>query len=192
MFEFLLYSRTGRTDGNFQSLREGGSLDVVYQCILMALFRSHALRRDVVFHAILGGPPKPPLHLQIDGRKLKDVRTDERSWEGILKNVLRGKTHPGITVKKESLQELVRRKREEGFGIFVLEENGKSILELSFSEPSLFVLGDQVGLPRKEEKFVLRFAEKISLGRQRYLSASCVDIVNFFLDSQDITRKREI
>ena len=67
MREFILYSRTGRTDPKFHSLREAGRLDVVYQCILMSLFMSHAIRRDVVFHAILSGPPLPPLELTIDG-----------------------------------------------------------------------------------------------------------------------------
>ncbi|MFQ6107839.1 MAG: tRNA (pseudouridine(54)-N(1))-methyltransferase TrmY [Thermoplasmata archaeon] len=184
MYEFLLYSRKGRTDGDFRSLREGGRLDVVYQCILTALFRSHALRRDVVFHAILGGPPRSPLHLRIDGGNLKGTRIDERSWEGILRKVLGGGVHPGITVERESLQALVKRKHEEGYGIFVLEEKGKSIFDCTFAEPVLFVVGDQVGIPKKEEKFVLRYAEKLSLGRQRYLSASCVDIVNFLLDNQ--------
>lgn len=184
MFEFLLYSRKGRTDGNFDSLREGGRLDVVHQCILMALFRSHALRRDVVFHAILNGPPRPPLHLRIDGKKLRTVRTDERTWEGILRNILGGKSHPGATVKKESLQEIIKRKRDEGYRILVLEEGGKSISDFSILDPAIFVLGDQVGLPKKEERFVLRYAEKLSLGKQRYLSASCIDIVNFLLDNQ--------
>ncbi|MCK4367954.1 MAG: hypothetical protein KAW84_08430, partial [Thermoplasmata archaeon] len=92
--------------------------------------------------------------------------------------------HPGISVSRESLQEFVKRRHEEGWGIFVLEERGRSIFDCTFSEPTLFVVGDQVGLPRKEEKFVLRYAEKLSLGKQRYLSASCIDIVNFFLDNQ--------
>lgn len=188
MFEFLLYSRKGRTDGNFDSLREGGRLDVVYQCILMGLFRSHALRRDVVFHAILNGPPEPPLHMRVDGKKLRTVRTDERTWEGILKNVLGGKSHPGITVKKESLQEIIRRKQEQGYGIFVLEEGGKSMSDCLIPDPTIFVLGDQVGLPKKEEMFVLRYAEKLSLGKQRYLSASCLDIINFLLDSQSFQK----
>jgi tRNA (pseudouridine54-N1)-methyltransferase len=151
----------------------------------MALFRSHAHRKDVVFHVVLCGPPRPPLHVRIDGQDLRDTRTDERSWELILRKVLDGGSHPGILVRKESLQEIVKRKHEEGSDIFVLEERGRSILEGSFKDPSLFVVGDQVGLPRKEEKYVLRFAEKLSLGKQRYLSASCIDIINFVLDNQD-------
>lgn len=164
---------------------------MVHQCAVMALFRSHAHRGDVVFHAILGGPPRPPVHLRIDGQNLRDTRTDERSWEAILRKVLEGGAHPGISVSRESLQEFVKRKHEEGCGIFVLEEKGRSIFDCTFSEPVLFVVGDHVGLPRKEEKFILRYAEKISLGKQRYLSASCVDIVNFFLDNQSLLKRGE-
>jgi tRNA (pseudouridine54-N1)-methyltransferase len=187
LYEFLLYSRKGRTDGDFRSLREGGRLEVVHQCAVMALFRSHAHRKDVVFHVILGGPPRPPLHLRIDGQELRDIRSDERSWELVLRKVLDGGTHPGISVRKESLQEIVKRKHEEGSEVFVLEERGRSVLDCSFKKPALFVVGDQVGLPKKEEKYVLRFAEKLSLGKQRYLSASCIDIINFVLDNRAST-----
>ena len=90
MREFVLYSRRGWTDGDFGCLREGGRLDVVYQCLLLGLFTSGALRRDVVFHVILGGPPRPPLHLTVDGGSLRDVRTDEGSWEEVLRKVLSG------------------------------------------------------------------------------------------------------
>ena len=88
MIEFILFSRKGRTDGNFRSLREAGRLDVVYQCLYLGFFTSGAIRRDVIFHVILGGPPRPPIHLTFNGRYLKNVRTDERSWEDIFRKRL--------------------------------------------------------------------------------------------------------
>ncbi len=96
MIEFVLFSRRGRTNGNFRTLREAGRLDVVHQCLLTAFFTSGALRRDVVFHAVLGGPPRPPVHLIFDGASLRDVRTDEKTWEEILRKVLSGGVHQGI------------------------------------------------------------------------------------------------
>jgi len=182
MREFILYSRRGRTDGNFESLREGGRLDVVYQCLLFGLFTSGAIRRNVVFHVILGGPPRPPLHLTVDGRIVRDVRTDERTWEKIFRKVLSGGTHTGITVEKKSLQELVRKKQN----VFVLEEKGEDVWKIKFGGNPVFVLGDQVGLPKKDEKYVLRFGKKISLGRRPYLAATCVDIINYLADLQDV------
>ncbi len=182
MREFILYSRRGRTDGNFESLREAGRLDVVYQCLLFGLFTSGAIRRNVIFHIVLGGPPKPPLHLTVDGRNLRDARTDERTWEKISKKVLSGGSHRGITVGKESLQELVRNKEN----IFVLEEKGENAWKVKFGKNPVFVLGDQVGLPKKDERYVLRFGEKISLGRRPYLAATCVDVINYLADLQGI------
>ncbi|MCZ7404611.1 MAG: tRNA (pseudouridine(54)-N(1))-methyltransferase TrmY [Candidatus Methanoperedens sp.] len=181
MREFILYSRTGRTDPRFQNLREAGRLDVVYQSILMALFRSHAMRRDVVFHAILSGPPNPPLELVVDGEKLRDARTDERTWEDILRKVLSGREHPGISIKKSSLQQLVKEKKN----IFVLEESGESIRTIDLGENPVFVLGDQVGLPKKDEEFVLRYGKKVSIGEKAYLASACICIINYILDLRE-------
>jgi tRNA pseudouridine-54 N-methylase len=181
MREFILYSRTGRTDPRFHNLREAGRLDVVYQCILMSLFMSHAIRRDVVFHAILGGPPVPPLELEVDGRTLRDARLDENTWESIMRNVLSGRSHPGIQVRKKSLQQLVKEKSN----IFVLEESGENIKTIDLGESPVFVLGDQVGLPRKDEEFVLRYGKKVSLGGRAYLASACVGIINYILDMRE-------
>ncbi len=181
MREFIIYSRTGRTDPRFRNLREAGRLDVVYQSILMALFRSHAMRRDVVFHAILGGPPAPPLELVVDGEKLRDARTDERTWEDILRKVLSGREHPGISIKKSSLQQLVKEKKN----IFVLEESGESIRTIDLGENPVFVLGDQVGLPKKDEEFVLRYGKKVSIGEKAYLASACICIINYILDLRE-------
>jgi tRNA (pseudouridine54-N1)-methyltransferase len=178
LMEFILFSRKGRTNGNFKNLREAGRLDVVHQCLLLAFFTSGALRRDVLFHIILGGPPRPPVHLTFDGRKLRDVRTDERTWEDIFRKVLSGGTHPGVQYARESFQDVVKTKRS----IFVLEEKGEDVQNIDFGETPVFVLGDHVGLPKKDEKFALRYGTKISLGRKPYLAATCVDILNYILD----------
>jgi len=179
MIEFILFSRRGRTGGNFRTLREAGRLDVVYQCLLTAFFTSGAIRRNIVFHAILGGPPHPPVHLIFDGRLLRDVRTDEKTWEDIFRKVLSGGVHQGINLRRESFQEVLKTKHN----IFILEESGKDIKNVKIGENPVFVLGDQVGLPRKDEKFALRFGKKVSLGKKPYLAASCVDIINYILDS---------
>jgi tRNA (pseudouridine54-N1)-methyltransferase len=180
MIEFVLFSRKGRTDGNFRSLREAGRLDVVHQCLLLAFFTSGALRRDVLFHIVLGGPPHPPVHLAFDGRRLRDVRTDERTWEDIFRKVLSGGTHPGVQYARESFQDVIRTKQN----IFVLEEKGENIQNVELEENPVFVLGDHVGLPKKDEKFALRYGTKISLGKKPYLAATCVDILNYILDQR--------
>ena len=182
MIEFALFSRKGRTDSNFRNLREAGRLDAVYQCLLLGFFTSGAIRRDVIFHVILGAPPRPPVHLIFDGRHFTDVRTDERTWEDLFRKVFSGGSHPGVKLKRESFQELIKELAGNERQIFILEEKGKNISDAKFGDSTVFVLGDHVGLPRKDEKFALRYGRKISLGRKPYLAATCVDVINYFLD----------
>jgi len=179
--EFVLYSRLGRTDSNWTNLHDAGRLDIVYECTVASLFLSHGIRKNVTFHAILNGPLNPPLHLKIDGETLHDVRTDQETWKQILKKVLSGKPHPGITTEKTSFEALIKTKANEA-KIYVLEEGGKPISEIDISDKPLFVLGDHVGLPKKAEGFALRYGEKISLGKQPYLAASCITVLNYLLD----------
>ena len=181
--EFILFSRLGKTDANFTSLHDAGRLDIVHECIVSSLFLSHGLRRDVTFHAILNGAPNPPLHIRIDGATLYDVRTDIETWQQILKKTLTRKTHPGISTDKTSFEALVKSKAQ-AHQIYVLEEGGENIEQVTLPENSVFILGDHVGLPKKAETFALRFGEKISLGKQPYLAASCITIINYTLDRQ--------
>jgi tRNA (pseudouridine54-N1)-methyltransferase len=181
--EFILFSRSGKTAPSFHSLHDAGRLDIVHECIVASLFLSHGLRKNVVFHAILNGPPNPPLHIQINGANLYDVRTDIDTWQQILKKVIAGKTHPGITTNKTSFEALLKAKAKTA-PIWVLEEGGKNVEETPLPEYAVFVLGDHVGLPKKAEGFALRYGEKISLGKQPYLAASCITILNYLLDRQ--------
>ncbi|MEM2440433.1 MAG: tRNA (pseudouridine(54)-N(1))-methyltransferase TrmY [Candidatus Bathyarchaeia archaeon] len=186
MREFIVYSRLGRTDSNWTNLHNAGRLDIVYECAVASLFLSHAIRKDVIFHAVLNGPPSPPVHLKVEGLTLHDVRTDQQTWTNILKKVLAGKLHPGVSVEKLSFEALLREKAEKA-QIYVLEEGGKDISGVSIGENSVFVLGDHVGLPRKVEAYALRYGEKISLGKKPYLAATCVSIVNYILDRKEMS-----
>jgi tRNA (pseudouridine54-N1)-methyltransferase len=185
MREFILYSRIGQTDPNFGNLRDAGRLDVVHECIIASLFLSHGLRRNVVFNALLSGPPNPPLHLRVDGQTLYDVRTDQKTWEGIMRKVLSGRNHPGISLQKTSFEALLKKKAKNA-KIFVLEEGGKNIETTEIGDSPAFVLGDHIGLPKTVERFALRYGEKVSLGKQPYLAASCVTILNFMMDKRKV------
>ncbi len=183
--EFILFSRIGQTDSNFSSLHDAGRLDIMHECIVSSLFLSHGLRRDVTFHAVLNGPPNPPVHIKIDGKTLYDVRTDMNTWQDILKKVLAGKQHPGISKDKNSFEGLLKSKVEtDNCNIYVLEEGGKELDAVEFEENPVFVLGDHVGMPKKTEAFTLRFGEKISLGKTPYLAASCITVINYILDQK--------
>jgi tRNA (pseudouridine54-N1)-methyltransferase len=173
----------GKTDSSFNSLHDAGRLDIVHECIVSSLFLSHGIRRDVNFHAILNGPPNPPIHIQINGETLYDVRTDMETWQQILKKTLAVKTHPGITRDRTAFETLMKAKAQT-HQVYVLEEDGKDVTEVTFPENSLFVLGDHVGLPKKAEDLALRFGEKISLGKTPYLAKACITIINYIMDQQ--------
>lgn len=184
MREFLLYSRLGKTEPQWTSLHDAGRLDIVYECIVASLFLSHGLRRDVNFNVILNGPPNPPMHLFINGETLYDVRTDIETWNNILKKAVSGKSHPGLSTTKTGFESTLKQKAET-HSIYVLEEGGKNVAQAKIGENPLFVLGDHVGLPKKAETFALRFGDKISLGKQPYLAASCITVLNYLLDTQE-------
>ena len=74
--------------------------------------------------------------------------------------------------------------KAETASIYVLEEGGKDIAEAELPEKCVFVLGDHVGLPKKVETFALRYGEKNSLGKQPYLAATCITILNYLMDRQ--------
>lgn len=183
MREFVLYSRKGQTDSRFSCLRDAGRLDVVHECIVASLFLSHGIRKDVTFHALLSGPPNPPVHMKIEGATLYDVRTDQETWARIIKNILQAKPHPGITMNRSSFETLLKA-RACHTSVYVLEEGGKDFSSIEVEDNPLFVLGDHIGLPKTVERFALRYGEKISLGRQPYLAASCITILNYLLDKE--------
>jgi tRNA (pseudouridine54-N1)-methyltransferase len=179
----MLYSRLGRTDSGFDNLHDAGRLDIVYECIVASLFLSHAIRKDVVFHAVLNGPPSPPLHLRVEGASVHDVRTDQRTWEQILKKVLSARSHPGILTAKLGFETLLKDMASSA-SVYVLEEGGEDVATFSLGNNAIFVLGDHVGLPKKAESFALRYGQRISLGKQPYLAASCITVLNYLLDTE--------
>ena len=176
-----MYSRLGRTDSRFASLHDAGRLDIVYECVVASLFLSHGIRKDVVFHAVLSGPPCPPVHLMVDGASVHDVRTDQQTWEHVLKRALSGKSHPGVAADKLGFEAVLKDLASRA-SVFVLEESGQDVTCFDLPESVVFVLGDHVGLPKRAEDFALRYGRKISLGRQPILAASCITILNYLLD----------
>jgi tRNA pseudouridine-54 N-methylase len=119
----------------------------------------------------------------VQGISLHDVRTDQHTWEQILKKVLSGKMHPGIMVNRLGF-EAVMKDAANRAPVYVLEERGENVAGIDLADSAVFILGDHVGLPKKAEDFALRFGQKVSLGKQPYLAASCITILNYLLDSR--------
>jgi len=189
MREFILFSRQGATSAPFDVSALGDvGLDIVARCISAAFCVSGHIRRDVILHAFLGGPPSPPVYLKFDGNGLRSLDPSESGiGEAILGalNSLKGRpSSQGITASKISLEYYIRRYCM-GRRMYVLEEGGRDVDQVDLSG-AIFILGDKVGLPKKEEIFVERHgAEKLSIGSTRYFTSHCIVILNYEIDRRE-------
>jgi tRNA (pseudouridine54-N1)-methyltransferase len=187
----MLYSRKGRTDSRFdvENLIEAGRLDLVCRCITSALWLSHKARDDTRFFANLNGPTKPPVTICFDGSKLLKVYVDEKTnarWIKKLLSLRFGKEWmnvEGTRIARKSFQDIIK---ETDSNVYVLHEKGIPVDQVELKEKPMFVMGDQIGLPNKEEKFALRKGEKISLGKNVYLVSNCIAALNWICDSRGI------
>ncbi len=188
MRQFILYAEKASTSPDF-SLDDlpgsGGRMDLVARCICNALWISHALRRDSCIHVVACGSPNPPVVISFYGDTLRGVSPDERNIAAWIKKALSMKRrNPGIIIRKISFQQLIEELASEGTFIYILDEKGTDIARVKkLKEDSVFVLGDHLGLPNKEEEFVEQFEhEKISLGTTSYLASQCITVLHYELD----------
>jgi len=191
MKQFILYTSKAVTSPDF-SLDDlpgsGGRMDLVARCISNALWISHDLRRDSCIHVVACGSPNPPVVISFYGDRLRDVSPDERNIAAWIKKALAKKRkNPGINIRKLSFQQLVEELASDGNFFYILHEQGRDISEVKLKVDSVFVLGDHIGLPEKEEKFVAQFEhDKISLGTTSYLASQCVTVLHYELDKKQI------
>jgi len=191
MRTFVLYARKARTDNKFKldDLINAGRMDLICRCISSALWLSHKVREDVRMFVVLNGPSKPPVTICFQGSELSKVYVDERTNAAWIKNILSMKFGKewleveGTKVSRKSFQEVLSELKGKNY---VLHEKGEFIESIKIDKNPIFVFGDQVGLPDKEEKFALRNGEKISLGKNVYLASSCISIINWICDKNGI------
>jgi len=191
MRTFVLYARKARTDSDFSldDLIGAGRMDLVCRCISSALWLSHNSREDTQIFVVLNGPPKPPVTIWFRGSEFSKVYVDEITNAKWVKNILSmnfGKEWldvEGTRVARKSFQEVLFELNGKNY---VLHEKGEFIDNVRLDKNPVFVLGDQIGLPDKEEKFALRNGEKISLGKNVYLASACISIINWVCDKNGI------
>ena len=191
MRTFVLYARKARTDSNFKlnDLISAGRMDLVCRCITSALWLSHNVREDVRIFVVLNGPPKPPVTICFQGSKLSKVYVDEMTNAKWIKKILSMKFGKewlevdATKVARKSFQEVLSELNGKNY---VLHEKGEFIDNVKLDENPIIVLGDQVGLPDKEEKFALRNGEKIALGKNVYLASACISVINWVCDKNGI------
>lgn len=191
MKHFYVKSTKGKTCGDFNlndTAGGAGRLDIIARAVNSALWLSHSLRRDVVFHTILFGEPNPPIYIKITGEKVRKVQPDERNITIFLKKAIERfeegrvtQTTPGIFSSRKTFEELVEENKDCDF--YLLCEDGDDISSVDISENAFFVLGDKEDISDDEVKVLEKYgAKKISLGKTPYLTSHCVGFLNMYMD----------
>ena len=160
-----------------------GRLDVLVRCVTAALWKSHGIRHDTDIWLLLNGPPKAPVTVHINGKKIKYLNPDERSTAALVRNGLikyKGKegimeTSPGITMERIGLNEIINRLPNP----ILLSENGAD--EIGNSQT--FILGDDRD-PTNEEMEILNQMPQVKLGEESLLSSACITLIHHLLDSK--------
>lgn len=191
---FILKASKARTDNRF-TIKDlpgsSGRMDLVCRCILSALLLSKTHRSDTTFYAVLEGPPRPPLTIEVDGEKVKELPRDEFQIASVLKEILDPNlvSFPkGFRIINKGFREVVAEQFNKS-EIYFLHGSGNDINK-TFSEfqkaekPQIaFILGDHTGLSQKDLEWLIQKRIKpLSVGPKEYLGSHCIFLVQEKLD----------
>lgn len=191
MRHFVYFSSEARTSGNFDrdDLMGAGRMDIAIHTIINAFFLSHGLRDDVTLHLVFYGMPDPPKHIEIQVKE--DTPLSKKDIASLLRKILykykpgqKTEVVPGCFVEKKSFLQVIDQLIGEGKEVFILDKKGENVRKVKIPEDSVFVIGDQNGLPAKELKRLKTIAKTVSVGPKMYFASHVVTIINNELDSR--------
>jgi len=197
MKEFILLSLKARTDPGFNldDLSGAGRMDLICRTISNTLWISNELRRDSAIHVSMNGPSASPKIISFYGETLRGLEPDERSIAKAIKIALKEglnlklnedkEVSSGIKISKKAFETLIKEKS--GSQLVYLHTKGEDLRDFKFNKDIVFILGDNIGLPRKTEKLLDRLgAKKIKLGPKMLFASHCSVIVHNELDKRNI------
>ncbi|MEK6881306.1 MAG: hypothetical protein AABY22_16915, partial [Nanoarchaeota archaeon] len=115
MREFIYYSRTAPTSGNFSldDLQKAGRIDIAIHVIIATFFLSHKIRNDARLHLVFSGPPNTPRHIEmapvLEGETgIDKIYLAKKDVSSILKKILykykdgeKREVFPGYWIEKK-------------------------------------------------------------------------------------------
>ncbi len=198
MREFIYYSRTAPTTGNFgEDLQKAGRIDIAIHVIIATFFLSHRIRADAKLNLIFAGPPDPQKHIEmapvVEGETgLDKIYLSKKDVSGILKRILykykegqRREVFPGYWIQKKGFLELVKDLSNQGRNLYILDPKGEDIRTVEIKKDPIFILGDHKGLPGKELKRLKKICAPVTLGKRVYFASQVVAVVNNELDRRE-------
>ncbi len=199
MREFIYYSRTAPTSGNFSTddLQKAGRIDIAIHVIIASFFLSHKIRSDTKLHLCFAGPPAPPRHIEmspvLEGETgIDKIYLAKKDISTILKKILykyrqgeKREVFPGYWIEKKGFLELVKELKNQGKTLYILDPKGVDIRKAEIKKDPIFILGDHKGLPEKELKRLKTICNPVTLGKRVYFASQVVAIVNNELDRRE-------
>ena len=193
MREFVYFSQSARTSGNFDTneLMKAGRMDIAIHSFIQGVFLSHGFRKDMIFHFIFYGQPDPPKHIAIQVKD--DLEISKKDVGNLIKKILykykpgkNTEVFPGCFIEKKNFFNLIEEMQKEGKEIFLLDKKGEDIRKTKISDNCVFILGDHEGLPKKEVKRLKEMVNLVSVGDKMYFASQTVAVVNNELDYRGI------
>ena len=159
-----------------------GRLDVLVRSVTASLWKSHGIRRNTDVWLSLRGKPAPDVTVHFSGKNIKYLNPDERSTAALIRNGLiklsekKGplETSPGVTIQRESFEELVKKLPKPA----LLSEKGDKEVKSNYET---FVLGDDRD-PTDGEMEILKSFDKLKIGETSLLTSACITLIHHFLD----------
>lgn len=193
MREFVYFSQSARTSGNFDTneLMKAGRMDIAIHSFIQGVFLSHGFRKDMIFHFVFYGQPDPPRHIAIQVKD--DLEISKKDVGNLIKKILykykpgkNTEVFPGCFIEKKNFFSLIEEMQKEGKEIFLLDKKGEDIRKAKIPKDCVFILGDHEGLPKKEVKRLKNMVSLISVGDKMYFASQTVAVVNNELDYRGI------
>lgn len=198
MREFIYYSRTAPTSGNFgEDLQKAGRIDIAIHVVIAAFFLSHKIRPDVKLNLIFAGPPDPSKHIEMDPviegeTGIDKIYLSKKDVSGVLKRILykykqgeKREVFPGYWIQKKGFLELVKELEKQGRNLYILDPKGEDIRTVEIKKDPIFILGDHKGLPGKELKRLKKICTPVTLGKKTYFASQVVAVVNNEIDRRE-------
>ena len=193
MREFVYYSQSARTSGNFDvnDLMKAGRMDIAIHSFIQGVFLSHGFRKDMKFHFVFYGQPDPPKHIEIQVKD--DLEISKKDVGNLIRKILykykpgkNTEVFPGCKIEKKSFFKLIEEMKKDGKEIYLLDKKGDDLRKIKISKNCVFVLGDHEGLPKKELKRLKEMSNLVSIGNKIYFASQTVAVVNNELDYRGI------
>jgi len=207
MREFIYYSRTAPTAGNFVNEADpysSGRLDIPLHAVIATFFLSHKIREDSKLHLCFAGAPDPPKHLELqsmhEGKEgMNKIYLNKKNVAGVIKKMLykhregeKREVFPGFLIERKGFLELIKEFLKQGRNLYVLDPDGEDIRKADIKENPVFILGDHRGLHLKELKRLKKSCELVSIGPETYFATQTIAVVHNELDRREADGKLDL